>query len=345
MRIVFSVLIFLTACGSSTPNSDLKGIILIDEDSVEEENFEVIEEQEVEPTLYQLAAQKYKGEKTLPLNIDVRTDVGMFISDADFVAILKTYDNFFLTEFKVTATVTAEYIYYLTFDYNGNQLDAKPILTYDVDLDGEIVFKTDSTFQANLIIKQIEWDEADALEVGEPTRDTIDYLLTNNGDIKADIIKYYNKNLKRLFPTRVLRAQYQKHSMTFSSEAAEYVEGGAMSRKYLRIFNEYDLEIGVVMYEDIYSNKPFTLSIAILDEGNNLISSILCNVDDKTVLRLKSNKTGIPDKGPYDYNYYTYSESTIILQPLLTKVSVNNLPELSIEDGNTLTSNIKGLNK
>ena len=90
--------------------------------------------------------------------------------------------NYFVAEY-ITYATEVENTYYFIFDYSGNQLDVALVNTVAIDLDGEIVFITDSTFQINRTIKEIEWDEADAIEVGESKRDTIYYTLTNKGKI------------------------------------------------------------------------------------------------------------------------------------------------------------------
>jgi len=135
-----------------------------------------------ELTNYQKARENHPQKEILPQEIVLKSKDVDRIEDVHFYSIIKTFQNFFVLEYHTFAT-EVENTFYLTFDYDGNQLDAHLVNTIAIDLDGEIVFTSDSTFQVNQTIKNIEWDEADVVEVGEPKMDTIYYLLTTKGNI------------------------------------------------------------------------------------------------------------------------------------------------------------------
>lgn len=158
--------------------------VKMQEELVEEESFEVLEEEEENLSNYQIAAKAHPEKEILPYQIFLKLNKDLYnIESLNFVKIIKTSKNYFLVGYRTYAT-EIENVFYLTFDYKGNQLDGIMVNTIAIDLDGEIVFTTDSTFQVNSVKKQIEWDEADIIEVGEPTRDTVYYTLTNKGNIK-----------------------------------------------------------------------------------------------------------------------------------------------------------------
>jgi len=135
-----------------------------------------------ELTNYQKARENHLQKEILPQAIVLKSKDVDRLEDVNFYSIIKTFQNFFVLEYQTFAT-EVENTFYLTFDYDGNQLDAHLVNTIAIDLDGEIVFTSGSTFQVNQTIKNIEWDEADVVEVGEPKMDTIYYLLTTKGNI------------------------------------------------------------------------------------------------------------------------------------------------------------------
>jgi hypothetical protein len=143
----------------------------------------VIEEQEVELSNYQLAIQKHEKSDIFPLDVVIQSNDQLYDKESlNFQEIIKTLTNCFVLEYR-THAAEVENIYYLTFDFQGNQLDAALVNTYAVGLDGEIVFNTDTTFQVYRVIKKIEWHEADIVEVGEPKTETVFYEITTNGII------------------------------------------------------------------------------------------------------------------------------------------------------------------
>lgn len=156
------------------------------------------------------------------------------------------------------------------------------------------------------------------------------------------IVSFYNNVLGRLYPNRTLSTQYESHAITVSSSALENIEGGGESRKYLRVVDEIDLEVGTIMYEINTSLYPITLSIAILEEGNFLVSSMLTEINGDIVLRIISNDSGNLDMEPYDYIYFIYNES-ISLRPIYTKKMVYNTapkPLLSKQEKEEAMKNI-----
>jgi hypothetical protein len=148
------------------------------------------------------------------------------------------------------------------------------------------------------------------------------------------IVVFYNNVLGRLYPNRKLSAQYESQAITVSPDALENIEGGGMSTKYLRVVDEIDLEVGTIIYETNTSPFPITLSIAILEEGNFLVSPLLIDINGQVVLRISSNDSGNLDMGPYDYIYFTYDDF-VILRPIYTKKMVDETtsrPLLSVQD-------------
>jgi hypothetical protein len=174
----------LCACTSSSEKDEqlIKHEEILNEE-VEVENFEVLEEQVEELSFYQTAVQQHEKSSIFPHEVVLQANNELYNKEGlNFHSIVKTMKNYFVVEY-ITYATEVENTYYFIFDYNGNQLDVALVNTVAIDLDGEIVFITDSTFQINRIIKEIEWDEADAIEVGESKRDTIYYTLTNKGKI------------------------------------------------------------------------------------------------------------------------------------------------------------------
>ncbi len=179
----FLITSLLVACASSSEKIEEVPIATPVEVDVEEPNFEVLEEEEESLSAYQLAAKTHPEKERLPYHVFLKPNKELYnVEGIVFHKIINAYKNYFLTAYKSYAT-EVENDYYITFDYKGNQLDAALVNTIAIDLDGEIVFNTDTTFQVNSIKKEIEWDEADAIEVGEPKRDTTYYTLTNKGKI------------------------------------------------------------------------------------------------------------------------------------------------------------------
>jgi len=153
------------------------------------------------------------------------------------------------------------------------------------------------------------------------------------------IVAFYNKILSLLYPNRSLSTQYEDSPINVSSNALEHVEGGGMSTKFLSIVEDSDLEIGAIIYETSTSPYPITLSIAILEKGNMIVSPLLIEMNGHTVLRVSSNNSGNPDMGPYDYNYFTYAESLVNLQPILTKMKLYAPPNLCLKDKESAVEN------
>lgn len=169
------------ACNSSSKKMDEEqvGTPLEKQEEISvEEDFDVLEEEDL--SNYQIAAQKHKDKDSLPYQVFLKPDYNH--ASLNFQGIIKILENCFVLEYR-TYAAEVENVYFITFDYNGNQLDAEIVNTYAVDLEGEVFFNTDSTFQVNTTIKQIEWDEADIIEVEEPTKDTVFYTIANNGKI------------------------------------------------------------------------------------------------------------------------------------------------------------------
>lgn len=192
--------------------------------------------------------------------------------------------------------------------------------------------------------KQQDNTEAEGIaDIDEPVEETENDPTTSQTASEViseeSLVTFYNKVLERLYPTRGLSAQYENQSIAVSGDAMEHVEGGGMSRKYLRVVDQYDLEIGAIIYETSASPYPITLSIAVLEKGNVMAPHTLVDVNGNTILRMRSIKNGDPDKGPYDYNYYAYDES-INLQPIFSKRSVDIEPNLSNEDKEHISENL-----
>lgn len=137
------------------------------------------------------------------------------------------------------------------------------------------------------------------------------------------IVAFYNNILGRLYPNRTLSTQYERNAITVSPNALENIEGGGESRKYLRVVDEIDLEVGTIIYETNDSAYPITLSVAILEEGNFLISAILTEINGQIVLRASSNDSGNLDMGTSSYVYFNYDES-INLRPIYIKRMVGD---------------------
>lgn len=132
------------------------------------------------------------------------------------------------------------------------------------------------------------------------------------------IVAFYNNILGHLYPNRTLSTQYEDNAITVSPDALENIEGGGMSTKYLRVVDEIDFEVGTIIYETNTSLNPITLSIAILEEGNFLVSAMLLDINGQTVLRVSSNDSGNLDMGTSSYVYFTYDD-LIHLGPIYTK--------------------------
>lgn len=187
MRIYALIFISELVLFSCVENSDTSAIDVNDsiaEIVKEGEENKGIEEKNIELNKYQLAVQNFKTTHTLPHNINVQTNTEFYAKETlDFQGIIKVRENYFVLEYR-TYDAEVENVYFFTFDYNGNQLDAEFIYNVAIDLDGAVAFSTDSTFQVNNEIKEIEWVEDDLVEVGEAKKDTNFYSISNHGEIQ-----------------------------------------------------------------------------------------------------------------------------------------------------------------
>lgn len=185
----------------------------------------------------------------------------------------------------------------------------------------------------------VDESEANADEAVETTNDLTSSEEESPVISEDSIVEFYNKVLGGLYPNRTISVQYEDRPIAVSPNALENVEGGGESRKYLRVVDEIDFEIGTIIYETRSSPYPITLSMAILEEGYSLAFSMLTEINGSTVLRVSSNDSGNLDMGPYDFNYFSYAE-LVNLQPILTKKMVENEPDLSPKDKESAIKNI-----
>ena len=181
--VIFSFLFLACSSSAEKMEGEEMAVSIYAQEELVEEDFEIIEEEGENLSAYQVAAKAHLAKAKLPYQVFFKENKELYrIESLNFEKIIKTHKNYFLLGYKSYATAI-EWDYYFTFDYNGKQLSSANVNAIATDLDGEIVFTTDSTFQVNSVKKQIEWDEADMIEVGESIKDTAYYSITNKGEI------------------------------------------------------------------------------------------------------------------------------------------------------------------
>lgn len=104
------------------------------------------------------------------------------MENIEFIAVLKNTENWFLSKY-IRAEGETEDVYFFTFDYNGNQLDAKHIYTLAIDLNAKIIFKTDYQFEVIKKIDEVELDENDHLKIISSREKMEKYTISKNGKI------------------------------------------------------------------------------------------------------------------------------------------------------------------
>lgn len=147
------------------------------------EEVDVIEEQAIELSLYQLAREKHLEKEQLPQGVVLQNTVEVYDKDVlRFEDILKTTPNWFLCKY-IRSEGEVEEFYYFTFDYNGNQLDAGLVLTFAEDRSGSISFVNDSFFVAKNRIDEVELDEYDNINVLSSKEEIVNYSISHQGKI------------------------------------------------------------------------------------------------------------------------------------------------------------------
>ncbi len=185
----FFCLILLYSC-NSTPKNSAKNALEevkiapttaeIIEDSLPTD-FEIIEEEEKELTLFQKAVQKQENENVFPQGVvlfpneDVLTIEGLV-----FTSILQTNSNWFLCKYTRWEGETED-VFFFTFDYEGNQLDAMKVFTLAIDLNGEVNFISENEFEIKTQIDEVELDENDNLIVLSSTKNIERYTISAEG--------------------------------------------------------------------------------------------------------------------------------------------------------------------
>lgn len=173
--------------------------------------------------------------------------------------------------------------------------------------------------------KQEETEVEKTTTVQEPVTDETEIVkaeTTVNTQLQSTYVEhpdsiraFYNVVLKRLYPDRILYAQYEDSRIAVSPEAREDIEGGGKPTKNLFITDDNDVVVGTIIYATFEPPYPFTFSMAVLKEGNSLVNAMLTGPPAEVKLRIFSNKDANSNAGPYDCQYFTYS-STVNLQAI-----------------------------
>jgi len=178
---------WFVGCNNITSKKKSTGIInlnkTIEESHEYEEEMVPVEEQVEELNDYQKARLEHSKKELLPLDVVLKNaaDIHDF-TILNFERILKVSTNWFLCKY-ATYEGELENVYYVTFDYNGNQLDAKMVLGISEASHGSIDFNTDSTFIVTRILDEGVLDENDHFVIVSSREELTNYTITNDGKI------------------------------------------------------------------------------------------------------------------------------------------------------------------
>ena len=193
MRFLFFFIpIVLFSCNSTPTEAEQVSIpiegetIPAIEETIEvslQEDFEIIEEEEKELTLFQKAVQQQQNKDIFPQGVVLKGSDDIFeVEMLTFISILKSTENWFLVQY-TREEGEIEEVYYFTFDFNGNQLDAKHLYTLAIDLNATVNFITSNEFIVRKIIDEVELDDNDDLKIISSKEKIEKYTISDEGKI------------------------------------------------------------------------------------------------------------------------------------------------------------------
>ena len=141
-------------------------------------------------------------------------------------------------------------------------------------------------------------------------------------------VPFYNKLLSERYPNRKLKVRWNLEVLDYDQSLAEDIEGGGVSREYLRV-EEYGSEhVGIIGFE-LVNGSVHTTCWSVLEPDNFFCTVRIIDVNGYSVLEVTSNRSGAKDQGPYDYTYYGFNQNQDRLTPLHT---ISDTEEFILEE-------------
>ena len=182
---LFFLSFFFIACSSESEEEMFKSLGKINQEHANslslEETFDVVEEEKVPLNYYQIAREKHPKKERLPFDIVLHNSDEIFdYTILNFEKILSTTKNWFLCKYLHEEGEISEE-FYITFDYNGNQLDAILAVAFAEDLNGSVSFENDSVFIAKQRIDDAELNDDGDLLIHSTSEEETRYKITSDG--------------------------------------------------------------------------------------------------------------------------------------------------------------------
>lgn len=360
----FLLLSLTISCQSENSENDTQQ--KTDTTTTEEQDTAVVDTLPLTP--YQLNKQAWENEipSKLPEQIN-EEPLFKKVGPCDFESILQVSEIYFLTRF--TTGTDVQNSYYVTFDMNGNFLDA--------------IFYGTETFGANFttnfihdnLIKVINFHE-EGFEIDSYGDDSFDHLgmvanyiyLKDNGifqsiktrnskllasEIDSKIFDYYTQKANEFYPNLNLNlTPFDKipgNNKASNEDVYESLEGGGLYSSCLEFRNSNHDLIGVAGYrnEGYADSIPLTFVFVFNPDKKPIIHYSIISEGGKLYLEVVRILSKSNDRSPQirkAYYEYGYDHDTLIQTPVHTvKGSLTELFEKPLGKGDVENLRVRSL--